>query len=164
MISSFFDDVNSLDCYTEYLSIFRWWSHHFNPLSYCDVTPPPPPLRRTLRLLLLTSKQIASFFSSLSKSQRAKNIDEGNHGIETEDEEPNIQDKNLQLLQLVLESQVQADHGGKDQNPSTRYTEKGMFVAGRRSYWIQSKEGLFCSCTRQVHLHPPIQELQILSW
>ena len=44
MISSFFDDVNSLDCYTEYLSIFRWWSHHFNPLSYCDVTPPPPPL------------------------------------------------------------------------------------------------------------------------
>ena len=55
MISSFFDDVNSLDCYTEYLSIFRWWSHHFNPLSYCDVTPPPPPLRRTPRLLLLTS-------------------------------------------------------------------------------------------------------------
>ena len=53
MISSFFDDVNSLDCYTEYLSIFRWWSHHFNPLSYCDVTPPPPPLRRTPRLLLL---------------------------------------------------------------------------------------------------------------
>ena len=57
-----------------------------------------------------TSKQIASFFSNLSKSQRAKNIDEGNHGIETEDEEPNIQDKNLQLLQLVIESQVQADH------------------------------------------------------
>ena len=54
MISSFFDDVNSLDCYTEYLSIFRWWSHHFNPLSYCDVTPPPPPLRRTPRLLLLS--------------------------------------------------------------------------------------------------------------
>ena len=97
-----------------------------------------------------TSKQIASFFSNLSKSQRPKNIDEGNHGIETEDEEPNIQDKNLQLLQLVLESQVQADHGGKDQNPSTRYTEKGMFVSERRSYWIQSKEGHFCSCTRQV--------------
>ena len=57
-----------------------------------------------------TSKQIASFFSNLSKSQRAKNIDEGNHGIETEDEEPNIQDKNLQLLQLVIESQVKADH------------------------------------------------------
>ena len=57
-----------------------------------------------------TSKQIASFFSNLSKSQRAKNIDEGNYGIETEDEEPNIQDKNLQLLQLVIESQVQADH------------------------------------------------------
>ena len=56
MISSFFDDVNSLDCYTEYLSIFRWWSHHFNPLSYCDVTPPPPPLRRTPRLLLLVQK------------------------------------------------------------------------------------------------------------
>ena len=57
-----------------------------------------------------TSKQIASFFSNLSKSQRSKNIDEGNHGIETEDEEPNIQDKNIQLLQLVIESQVQADH------------------------------------------------------
>ena len=57
-----------------------------------------------------TSKQIASFSSNLSKSQLAKNIDEGNHGIETEDEEPNIQDKNLQLLQLVIEIQVQADH------------------------------------------------------
>ena len=111
-----------------------------------------------------TSKKIASFFSNLSKSQRAKNIDEGNHGIESEDEEPNIHDKNLQLLQLVIESQVQADHPilfqghtlCQDQNPSIRYTEKGMFVAGRRSYWIQSKEGHFCSCTRQVHLHPPI--------
>ena len=50
------------------------------------------------------------FFSNLSKSQRTKNIDEKNRGIETEDEEPNIQDKNLQLLQLVIESQVQADH------------------------------------------------------
>ena len=57
-----------------------------------------------------TSKQIASFFSNLSKSQRVKNIDEGNHGIETEDEEPNIRDKNLQLLQLAIEIQVQADH------------------------------------------------------
>ena len=38
----------------EYLSILKWWSHHFNPLSYCEVTPPPPPLRRTPRLLLLT--------------------------------------------------------------------------------------------------------------
>ena len=57
-----------------------------------------------------TSKQIASFFSNLSKSQRVKNIDEGNHGIETEDEEPNIRDKNLELLQLVIEIQVQADH------------------------------------------------------
>ena len=53
MILSFLDDVNSLDCYTDYLSIFRWWSHQFNPLSYCDVTPPPLPLRRTPRLLLL---------------------------------------------------------------------------------------------------------------
>ena len=61
MISSFFDDVNSLDCYTDYLSIFRWWSHHFNPLSYCDVTPPPPPLRRTPRLLLLTSGIYAKY-------------------------------------------------------------------------------------------------------
>ena len=50
------------------------------------------------------------FFSNLSKSQRTKNIDEKNRGIETEDEEPNIQDKNLQLLQLVIDSQVQADH------------------------------------------------------
>ena len=57
-----------------------------------------------------TSKQIPSFFSNLSKSQWTKNIDEGNHGIETDNEEPNIQDKNLQLLQLVIESQVQADH------------------------------------------------------
>ena len=47
------DDVNFLDCYTEYLSIFRWWSHQFNLLSYCDVTPPPPPLRRAPRLSLL---------------------------------------------------------------------------------------------------------------
>ena len=53
-----------------------------------------------------TLKQIASFFSNLSKSQRTKNIDEGNHGIETEDEQPNIRGKNLQLLQLVIESQV----------------------------------------------------------
>ena len=50
------------------------------------------------------------FFANLSKSQRSKNIDERNHGIETEDEEPDIQEKNLQLLQLVIESQVQADH------------------------------------------------------
>ena len=45
---------------------------------------------------------------------------------------------------------MSSSYRGKDQNPSTRYTEKGMFVAGRRSYWIQSKEGHFCSCTRQV--------------
>ena len=60
-----------------------------------------------------TSKQIVSFFlKSLNlslKSQRTKKIDEGNHGIETEDEGLNIQDKNLQVLQLVIESQVQAD-------------------------------------------------------
>ena len=37
-----------------------------------------------------TSKQIVSFFSNLSKSARTKNIDEGNHGIETEDEEQKI--------------------------------------------------------------------------
>ena len=43
-------------------------------------------------------------------SQHTKHIDEGSHGIETESEEPNIQDKNLQWLQLVIESQVQADH------------------------------------------------------
>ena len=48
-----------------------------------------------------TSKQISSFFSNPSKSQCTKNINEGNHGIESEDEEPNIQDKNLQLLQLA---------------------------------------------------------------
>ena len=42
--------------YRIYLSIFRWWPHQFNPLSYCDVTPPPPPLRRTPRLLLLCKK------------------------------------------------------------------------------------------------------------
>ena len=42
-----------------------------------------------------TSKQIASFFSNLSKSQRTKNTDERNHGIETEDEEPNVQEKKL---------------------------------------------------------------------
>ena len=46
----------------------------------------------------------------LIKSQRTKNVDEANHGIETQDEEQNIQDKNLQLLQLVIESQIQADH------------------------------------------------------
>ena len=55
-------------------------------------------------------KADGKFFSNLSKSQRTKNIDEGNHGVKTDDEEPNIQDKNLQLLQLVTESQVQADH------------------------------------------------------
>ena len=101
-----------------------------------------------------TSKQITSFFSDLSKSQRTKNIDEGNHGVETDNEEPNIQDKNLQMLQLVIESQVQADHPilfqghnlchlAKEGKIKTlrpdRYTDKGMFVAGRRSYWIQSK-------------------------
>ena len=57
-----------------------------------------------------TSKQIASFFSNLSVFAAYKELDEGNHGIKTEDEEPNIQDKNLQLLQLFIESQVQADH------------------------------------------------------
>ena len=55
-------------------------------------------------------KADCKFFLKSLKSQRAKNIDEGNNGNETEDEEPNIQDKNLQLLQLVIESQVQADH------------------------------------------------------
>ena len=54
----FFDDVNSLDCYSGYLSIFKWPSHYFNPLSCCDVTPSPPPLRRTPRLLLLIQTQL----------------------------------------------------------------------------------------------------------
>ena len=60
----------------------------------------------------------------LSVSQRSKNIDEGNHGIETEDEEPNIQDKNLQLLQPVIESQVQADHPILFQGHNLRHLAK----------------------------------------
>ena len=54
MISSFFW-WRQLPRLLDRISIFRWWSNHFNPLSYCDVTPPPPPLRRTPRLLLLIS-------------------------------------------------------------------------------------------------------------
>ena len=30
----------------------KLWSHHFNSLGYCDVTPPPPPLRRLIILIL----------------------------------------------------------------------------------------------------------------
>ena len=48
-------------------------------------------------------------FSQIPESLRTKKIDEGNHSIEAENEELNIQDKNLQVLQLVIESQVQAD-------------------------------------------------------
>ena len=123
-----------------------------------------------------TSKQIASFFSNLSKSQRAKNIDEGNHGIETEDEEPDIQDKNLQLLQLVIESQVQADHPilfqghhlchlateGKIKTLRLDTMKKACLSLDVEVTGSKARKDT-CSCTRQVHWHPPIQELQILS-
>ena len=57
-----------------------------------------------------TSKQIASFFSIRSKSQRAKSVEGGTDSFDSEDEEPINQDKPLQALQLIVETQVQADH------------------------------------------------------
>ena len=61
----------------------------------------------------LTSKQIASFFSILSKSQRAKSVEGGTESFErraNQPGEPINQDKPLQALQLIVETQVQADH------------------------------------------------------
>ena len=57
-----------------------------------------------------TSKQIASFFYTLSKSQRAKSVEGGTETFDSEDEEPINQDKPLQAMQLIVETQVKADH------------------------------------------------------
>ena len=57
-----------------------------------------------------TSKQIASFFSSLSKSQRTKSVEGKTKSTESEDEELTNQERNLQTLQLAVDSQLQADY------------------------------------------------------
>ena len=57
-----------------------------------------------------TSKQIASFFSSVSNSQRTKGVEGETKSIESENEEQTNQDRNLQILQLAVDSQLQPDH------------------------------------------------------
>ena len=57
-----------------------------------------------------TSKQISSFCYILSKSQRAKSVEGGTESFDSEDEGPINQDKPLHALQLIVETQVQADH------------------------------------------------------
>ena len=62
-----------------------------------------------------TSKQIASFFSNLSKSQRKAGVEAGRpipECLESDDEEPICQDANLKALQLLVENELQTvlDH------------------------------------------------------
>ena len=61
-----------------------------------------------------TCKQIASFFSSLSKSQREKGVEGGVEDFESKpDDDPTIstgQDKNFETLQLFVERQIEVDH------------------------------------------------------
>lgn len=59
-----------------------------------------------------TSKQIASFFSSLSKSQRKAGFEAGRpipEYLESDDEEPIYPDGNLKALQLLIENELQTD-------------------------------------------------------
>ena len=62
-----------------------------------------------------TSKQIVSFFSNLSKSQRKAGVEAGRpipECLESDDEEPICQDANLKALQLLVENELQTvlDH------------------------------------------------------
>ena len=62
-----------------------------------------------------TSKQIASFFSNLSKSQRKAGVEAGRsipECLESDDDEPICQDGNLKALQLLVENELQTvlDH------------------------------------------------------
>ena len=59
-----------------------------------------------------TSKQIASFFSSLSKSQRKAGFEAGRpipEYLESDDEEPIYPVGNLKALQLLIENKLQTD-------------------------------------------------------
>ena len=49
-------------------------------------------------------------FSTFVQSQRAKSVEGGTESFDSEDEEPINQDKPLQALQLIVETQVQEDH------------------------------------------------------
>ena len=60
-----------------------------------------------------TSKQIANFFSNLSKLQRKKGVEAGRpipECLESDDEEAIYQDRNLKALQLIVEHELQTDH------------------------------------------------------
>lgn len=59
-----------------------------------------------------TSKQIASFFSNLSTSQRRAGVEAGRpipECLESDDEEPIYQDLNLKALQQLVENELQTD-------------------------------------------------------
>lgn len=59
-----------------------------------------------------TSKQVASFFSNLSKSQRKAGVEAGRpipECLESDDEEPIYQDVNLKALQQLVENEPQTD-------------------------------------------------------
>lgn len=59
-----------------------------------------------------TSKQITSFFSNLSKSQFKAGVEAGRpipEYLESDDEEPIYQDRNLKALQLLIENELQTD-------------------------------------------------------
>ena len=120
-----------------------------------------------------TSKQIASFFYILSKSQRAKSVEGGTESFDSEDEEPINQDKPLQALQLILETQVQADHPilfqghnfcqlteqGNLGKPPARCIKESLFRVSAGNYWGKNKEGYVCCRSTQIHRNPPLKEL-----
>ena len=59
-----------------------------------------------------TSKQIASFFSNLSKSQRKAGVEADRpipESLESDDEEPIYQDGNLRAQQLLVRNEPQRD-------------------------------------------------------
>ena len=59
-----------------------------------------------------TSKQIANFFSNLSKSQRKAGVEAGGsipECHESDDEEPIYEDVNLKALQRLVENELQTD-------------------------------------------------------
>ena len=119
------------------------------------------------------SKQIASFFSSFSKSQSTKNVEGETESIESKDAELANQDRNLQALQLAVDRQLQADHStilqghnlcdlakeGKMRELQLDTLKKAYLEFNVE---VQSKEEHFCYRNAEVHLYPPIQELQIL--
>ena len=120
-----------------------------------------------------TSKQIASFFSILSKSQRAKSVEGGTESFDSEDEEPINQDKPLQALQLIVETQVQADHPilfqghnfcqlteqGKLGKLRLHFIKESLFRVSGGNHGSKNKEGYVCCHSTQIYRNPPFKEL-----